>query len=247
MSIQFFYEDGQGVVVDEHGRPEPMDYIVDEEQYALETVSSYSHYLRNTPVAKDRQIAAMQTDGVKNDTDICMKDASVKRDYTLYTDQDKVRFFNLLFEKCMTASAAAKQLGINVRTGQRSAKQYEKEPDSIFKKRKKSGRPRILNEEHKQFILEYIDENPSAVLVELVERLLRRFERLKNSEGKIQERLHWVRKWEAIDLDFKNNYVFLDESAFHVNMKRSMAWLKKGSLAVVTDPKLEREQLPFWV
>lgn len=103
MSIQFFHEDGQGVVVEEHGRPEPMDYIVDEEQYAFETISSYSQYLRNMPVAKDRQTAAMQTDGVKNDSDICMRDASV----------------TLLFEKCMTASTAAKQLRINVRMGQR--------------------------------------------------------------------------------------------------------------------------------
>jgi hypothetical protein len=45
MSIQFLYEDGKGTVVDEYGRPEPMDYIVDEEQYRLETLSSYAQYL----------------------------------------------------------------------------------------------------------------------------------------------------------------------------------------------------------
>ena len=38
MSFQIFYEDGQGNGVDEHGRPERMDYIIDEERYALETV-----------------------------------------------------------------------------------------------------------------------------------------------------------------------------------------------------------------
>lgn len=36
MSIQFLYEDGNGTVVDEYGRPEAMHYIVDEEQYVLE-------------------------------------------------------------------------------------------------------------------------------------------------------------------------------------------------------------------
>ncbi|CEJ02197.1 hypothetical protein RMCBS344292_16210 [Rhizopus microsporus] len=33
------------------------------------------------------------------------------------------------------------------------------------------------------------------------------------------------------------NYVFLDESAFHINLKRNMAWLNKGTPAVVTAPK----------
>lgn len=31
MSVQFLYEDGQGNVVYENGRPELMDYIVDQE------------------------------------------------------------------------------------------------------------------------------------------------------------------------------------------------------------------------
>ncbi|KAG0767881.1 hypothetical protein G6F18_003787 [Rhizopus arrhizus] len=39
------------------------------------------------------------------------------------------------------------------------------------------------------------------------------------------------------DLDFTRNCVFLDESAFHINLKRSMAWSKKGTAAVVTVPK----------
>ncbi|KAL1932493.1 hypothetical protein VTP01DRAFT_8171 [Rhizomucor pusillus] len=43
------------------------------------------------------------------------------------------------------------------------------------------------------------------------------------SSFKIQERLDWVRKWEGTDMDFRTNCVFQDESAFHVNMKRSMA------------------------
>ncbi|ORE05308.1 hypothetical protein BCV72DRAFT_209552, partial [Rhizopus microsporus var. microsporus] len=78
-----------------------------------------------------------------------------KRAYTLYMDQDKVRFFKLMFEKVMSASAAAKQLGIHVRTAQRWAQIYKTDPDSVFIKHKKTGRSRILQEEHKQVILEY--------------------------------------------------------------------------------------------
>lgn len=59
----------------------------------------------------------------------------------------------------------------------------------------------------------------------------------RNGEDKIQERLDWVRKWDMTDIDFRRNCVFLDESALHINMKRSVAWSKKGTSIVVTVSK----------
>ena len=38
-------------------------------------------------------------------------------------------------------------------------------------------------------------------------------------------------------MGFRTNCVFLDELAFHINLKRSMAWSKKALPAVVTVPK----------
>ena len=38
-------------------------------------------------------------------------------------------------------------------------------------------------------------------------------------------------------MDFMSNCVFIDEAAFLINMKRSMAWSKKGERAVVVVPK----------
>ncbi|KAG1439556.1 hypothetical protein G6F46_014034 [Rhizopus delemar] len=58
----------------------------------------------------------------------------------------------------------------------------------------------------------------------------------RNSEEKIQQRYDWVQKWHQTDLDFTTNCVFLDESAFHINLKRGMAWSKKGTPAIVTVP-----------
>ncbi|KAL4211309.1 hypothetical protein AB4K20DRAFT_1946756 [Rhizopus microsporus] len=191
MSFQIFYEDGHGNAVDEYGRPEPMDYIIDEERYALETVSSHTRYLHNQPQENNFDVDSMADEGAKDDPNVCMKEASSKRAYTLYTDQDKVRFFKLMFEKVMSASAAAKQLGIHVRTAQRWAQMYKTDPDSIFIKHKKTGRPRILRDEHKQVILEYIDENPSTVL-----------EQIGTVKKNIQEHFDWVRKWECTDMDF---------------------------------------------
>ncbi|KAG1178471.1 hypothetical protein G6F70_001358 [Rhizopus microsporus] len=217
-----------------------MDYIIDEERYALETVSSHTQYLHNQPQENNFDIGSMTDEDAKDDVDVCMKEASSKRAYALYTDQDKAKFFKLMFENVMSASAAAKQLGIHVRTAQRWAQMYKTDPDSIFIKHKKTGRSHILQEKHKQVTLEYIDENPSAVLEQVMERLLQRFQDLKlskstiynfpvdrNGEEKIQERFDWVRKWERTDMDFRANCIFLNESAFHINLKRSMTWSKK--------------------
>ncbi|KAG1448982.1 hypothetical protein G6F55_010385 [Rhizopus delemar] len=243
-----------------------MDYIVDEEQFRLETLSSHTQYLAQLPLESEKRIDAMQLEKeVKPNGDVIMRETSVKRNYTRYSDQDKVRFFKLLFERCLSAAAAAKQLGIHVRTAQKWAAEYEKDPDSIFEKRRKTGRPRILHDEHKNAILECIDENPPIVLDKVMKKLKQMFTKLKvskttlfdfvkqhcnlslkkaqlqpidrNSEEKIQERLDWVHKWEKTDMDFTRNCVFLDESTFHINLKRSMAWLKKGAPAVVTVPK----------
>ncbi|KAG1440623.1 hypothetical protein G6F56_011845 [Rhizopus delemar] len=123
MNIQFLFENGKGSLINEYGRPEPIDYIVDEEQFRLETLSSHTQYLAQ-PASGERE------------KDRCN---AVKRDYTCYSDQDKVKFFKLLFERCLCAAAAAKQLEIHVRTVQ-----YEKDPDSIYEKRRKTGRPRTF-------------------------------------------------------------------------------------------------------
>lgn len=39
-------------------------------------------------------------------------------------------------------------------------------------------------------------------------------------------------------MDFAKNCVILDESAFHVNLKRSIAWSRKGTSAIVTVPTI---------
>ncbi|KAL1935491.1 hypothetical protein VTP01DRAFT_4631 [Rhizomucor pusillus] len=126
---QSFYEDGQDHVV-EYGRPKPMDYLVDENTYALETMSPHMQYLCNMPRASDHEAVAIQIDKPK-DADVDMREATVKRGYTLYSYQDR------MFEKVLSASAAAKQLGIH---------------------RRKDGRPHIVTEEHKKIILKNLKD-----------------------------------------------------------------------------------------
>ncbi|KAL1926453.1 hypothetical protein VTP01DRAFT_5782 [Rhizomucor pusillus] len=154
MGAQFLYEDGQGIIVDENGRPEPMDYFIDQEQFALDT-----QYLQKKPAEKSRA-NVMQVDKPRDD-DSRMREVAEKRTYTSYTPQDKARFFKVKIEKCMSASAAAKQLGIHIRTAQRWVKQ------------------RILTEEHVKALIDFTDANLSAVVVEVTEHLMRQFDGLK--------------------------------------------------------------------
>jgi transposase len=58
----------------------------------------------------------------------------------------------------------------------------------------------------------------------------------RNSPEKIEERYQWVKQWENTDIDYESNCVFIDEAGFHINMKRSMAWSKKGERANVETP-----------
>ncbi|KAG1038496.1 hypothetical protein G6F43_012680 [Rhizopus delemar] len=137
-------------------------------------------------------------------------------------------------------------------------------PESIFDVSKQVGRKCVLNDERKMAVVKFIDANPSAAAVEVIEHLLNRFNDLKvsrstvynfmrsdcnlslkkadfhsierNSPAKIEERHDWVRKWENTNMNFLTNCVFLAESAFHINMKRSRAWSKKGTRAIVTRP-----------
>ncbi|KAI8639716.1 hypothetical protein BD408DRAFT_349481, partial [Parasitella parasitica] len=110
------------------------------------------------------------------------------------------------------------------------------------------GRPPILGSEHQKFLIDLIDEKPSLVLDEVMDSLTNQFSEIKisttglynfmtkeckislkrahfhsvdrNSPEKIENRFQWVTKWSETDMDFMSNCVFIDEAAFHINMKR---------------------------
>jgi transposase len=85
----------------------------------------------------------------------------------------------------MSASVAAKRLGIHIRTAQRCGKQYNTCPDSIFESREKVSCECILIEEHKMTVINFIDANSSATIVKVTEHLLKRFNNLKVSRSTI--------------------------------------------------------------
>ncbi|KAF1802554.1 hypothetical protein FB192DRAFT_1280410 [Mucor lusitanicus] len=46
----------------------------------------------------------------------------------------------------------------------------------------------------------------------------------------------WVEKWSQTDMDYLNNCVFVDESAFDINMRPATARSASGTPAIVTTP-----------
>ncbi|KAI8889299.1 hypothetical protein K501DRAFT_171366, partial [Backusella circina FSU 941] len=46
----------------------------------------------------------------------------------------------------------------------------------------------------------------------------------QNGLTKIEERYNWGKQWQENDMDFVSNCVFIDEAAFHINMKRNYVW-----------------------
>lgn len=127
------------------------------------------------------------------------------------------------------------------------------------------GRPALMDDRHKTHLVNLIDEEPSLVLEQMMDSLTASFIDLvisktdlynfvtkeckislkrahfhsvdRNSPEKIKARKEWVEEWMNTDMDYISNCVFIDEAVFHINMKRSIAWSKVRSRAVVKVPK----------
>ncbi|OAD76635.1 Homeodomain-like DNA binding domain-containing transcription factor [Phycomyces blakesleeanus NRRL 1555(-)] len=229
MSTIFLFEDGHGNVVDENGGPKPMEYIVDQNEFNVETFATHADYLKNPASSGSSSACPMRIEKPK-DADIRLKETNVKRDYL---QRSSWAFTFELLRDVLDSLC----------------------PDSIIESCKQIGRKCILSKDHKTAIVNFIDANPSAAVVEVVEHLFKRFSDFKVSRStvynfmrsecnislkkadfhsierdspvKIEERLDRVCKWENTDMNFMTNCVFLDESAFDINTKRSRAWSEK--------------------
>lgn len=113
-------------------------------------------------------------------------------------------------------------------------------------------------------MISFFDENPSAYIQDAIDDLTTSFAGLeirksrvaefmkeecnlsiktvsrhpvaRNSEKTMQERAEWVQKWINDSMDYLKNCIFIDESGFDINMRRSRGWATRGSPAVITIP-----------
>lgn len=83
----------------------------------LGPLPTHSEYLKHVACGESSRTCPILVEESREE-DIRMKKANIKWDYVRYSVQDKAKFFNLKIDKCMSASAVAKQLGIHARTAQ---------------------------------------------------------------------------------------------------------------------------------
>ncbi|OZJ01575.1 hypothetical protein BZG36_05605 [Bifiguratus adelaidae] len=121
-----------------------------------------------------------------------VKKSRVRGCYRRYTPDQVEKLFDLVIEEGKTAKEAALITGINIRTAQHYIKKYnddeEKRLPSIHRK-PRVGRRGKLTEAHSQFLIEYIDKNPTSVLVDIKEKLCEAFQGLSISVSALHKHL----------------------------------------------------------
>lgn len=113
-------------------------------------------------------------------------------------------------------------------------------------------------------MIAFFDENPHARVSDAIEELTKNFEGFtlketvvgkfistdcnlsiktitrhpvaRNQSAKIKERREWVETWSKTDMNYTENCIFIDESAFDINMKPPTARSVRGTPAIVTSP-----------
>lgn len=181
--------------------------------------------------------------------------------YRCYKDAEKEKLFELVYLKGYTVHAVALKLHIVPRTANNWVNTFVKEPKDYFERKSGSGRPvgrpPILDDSHKDFLTNMIDENTDSLTLDIMmESLIKAFEKIdsgkmafynfvtkkcsislkrahfytveRNTPERILERYEWVKHWMKTDIDYLTNCVFIDEAAFHINLKRTFSWFRKG-------------------
>ncbi|ORE00854.1 hypothetical protein BCV72DRAFT_339805 [Rhizopus microsporus var. microsporus] len=174
------------------GCPEPMDYIAGQSEFIVETIATHSEYLKNTAFSEFSPTCSMPIEKSK-DEDTRMKEAIIKRDYMRYTVQDKVRFFDLKIKRRMSASAAANQLEIYIRTAcnRVAYTAYIRKVLVVFKERTELCNKRpytVYSDEDKARCFHLFFSkclNASAVVTEVAESLTQNFADLNVSRSTI--------------------------------------------------------------
>lgn len=263
----FLFENGQGEVFDEQGNEAHIYQMdVDNEQYPLEQLTCYDQYIDLKPPEKMTNVENPEIEVIGQENprhgipsrEYRKYNDSVKEAFFFHLYEE-----GLSLRK---AAANVKVPPSTAQGWKKKFEDGEDVFERKKGSGRPEGRPAILNEDHQKHLIELIDDNPSLVLDEMMESLTSRFEDLeiskttlynfvkkeckisvkrayfhsveRNSVQKLQERKDWVQHWwQNTDMDYLSNCVFIDESGFNINMKRSIAWAKKGERAIVTVPK----------
>jgi hypothetical protein len=127
---QFFYEGGQGNIVDENGN-DPME-VEDEMTVQVKSLTSVSEYLKYQ-WNKQHEVPAEVDDEKQQDIKENVKTKEIKeKGYTVYSDTDKYNFFLLMVtEVPRFVAPVARRYSIHPKTAQRWWKEYQQVPEKL--------------------------------------------------------------------------------------------------------------------
>ncbi|KAG0939761.1 hypothetical protein G6F57_005649 [Rhizopus arrhizus] len=109
--------------------------------------------------------------------------------------------------KLLNAAESARRAGVKVRTGQAWSARMKEDPNwNIYEKQTNQNK--------------IVTRHPHA----------------RNTDNTRKERHDWVKTWSKTDMDFNSNCVFIDESAFDINMRPPTARSARGTPVIITTP-----------
>ncbi|KAG1357376.1 hypothetical protein G6F62_001669 [Rhizopus arrhizus] len=242
--------------------------LIDDETYPLDSVTNYDQYIDLKPPEKQ---VINKEENVKRAGKFLVEAHSTwkgGRTYRKCSDEDKEYFSELVYEKGLRVSQAARKLGMPTWIAQGWYDKDQKDPQDIIQRKTAQNsveRPPSLGEEHRIFLVDYTDKKSSLTLDEIMDDLSARFMVLsisktavynfvkekcrnslkkvhfhsveRNSSENIKRRYEWIKKRMETDMDYLSNCIFIDEAAFHIDMKRNVALSKIGSRAKLVMPK----------
>lgn len=90
--------------------------------------------------------------------------------------KERERFFDLWIERPGDSIASiARELGIKSRNAQRWVKEYKKADNDELPVVKQRGKPPKLNDDHMEFLKNFVDDSPSSNLDDLMNGLSQSF------------------------------------------------------------------------
>jgi transposase len=238
--FKFIQEDGRDNAYDESGN-ELVEMEVDSEQFPLGNITDFDTYMDLKPPERGEKAKEVKAK-------VVVDKSPDKRDYTRRSSEKKNNFFKIIYEKDCKVPQAPEELKIVRRT---AYDWYKKDQEAAIRnqtnrgptqqeEKKKVGRPKILNNERKQFLLQKYGEDSRATVSEAVESLTTQFMGLKiaksavhdfmtnecaltikkahfepkerNSPDSITARFNRVTNLMTTDMDYQSNCVFIDES-----------------------------------
>ncbi|EIE82513.1 hypothetical protein G6F46_005718 [Rhizopus delemar] len=181
----------------------------------------------------------------------------VRSQYKKYNQSQIEHFVQLLQEEGLSVVKAAEKSGIPRSTAYELRKQFNKSGGSILPSkrihRKSTG---SIKEEHAQFLVDYIDQNPFVSLKEVQQELVKAvgepaislstlrihmddqcalsFKRADHLSGEWTTRKpKSLRDWMREGLRLTENCVFLDQVNFNLQTTRSRSWSHKESTKAI--------------